>query len=100
MKLVKRIKKVGWPVFTRSGKVSKKWHKAHNAANKAAREKFGSKTAKSINKIKVPSNELLGSHTRAGKIKVSAKVPKHLRGAIAYHEKVEHKLMTSKNKRK
>ena len=93
MVIVKIIKKSGWPVYTKSGKVSKKWKKAHPAANRAVLKKFGSKTAKAINKIKVPSSELLGSHTRTGKIKVSSRVPKKLRGAIAYHEKVEHRLM-------
>lgn len=100
-KIVKKIKKVGWPVYTKSGKVSKKWKKAHPAANRATLKKFGSKVAKAVNKIKVPKNELLGSHTRKGKIKVSSRVPKKLRPAIRYHEKVEHRLMIKKtNKRK
>ncbi len=96
MVIVKRIKKLGWPVYTRSGKVSKKWEKAHPAANRAVLKKFGGKVAKAVNKIHIPRTELLGSHTRAGKIKVSSRVPKKLRGAIAYHEKVEHRLMTRK----
>ncbi len=96
MRVVKNIKRAGWPVFTKSGHISQKWKKAHPAANKAAREKFGSNVAKAINRIKVPSNELLGSHTRRGKITVSKRVPKKLRKAIAYHEKVEHRLMTKK----
>lgn len=95
----KFIKKAGWPVYTRSGKVSAKWRRAHRAANLATLKRFGGKTAKAVNKIKVPKNELLGSHTRAGKIKVSSRVPKKLRPAIAYHEKVEHILMTKKGKR-
>jgi hypothetical protein len=57
---------------------------------------MGSKTAKAINKIKVPKTELLGSHTRSGKIIISKRVPKKLRGAIAHHEKVEHRLMVKK----
>ena len=93
MRIVKRIKRSGWPVFTRSGKVSRKWKKAHPAANRATLKRFGRKIAKAINKIKVPMNELLGSHTRKGKIKVSSRVPKRLRPAIAYHERVEHGLM-------
>jgi len=100
VKIVKRIKKKGWPVFTKSGKVSSKWKKAHPAANRAVLKAMGSKVAKAVNKIKVPANELLGSHTRTGKITVSSLVPKKLRGAIAYHEKVEHRLMTSKRGKK
>lgn len=92
-KLVRRIKRSGWPVFTRSGRVSKKWKKAHPAANRAVLKRFGGKIAKAVNKIKVPRSELLGSHTKGGKIKISSRVPKKLRGAIAYHEKVEHRLM-------
>ncbi len=92
-KLVHRIKRAGWPVFTRSGKVSKKWKKAHPAANRAVLKKFGGKIAKAVNKIKVPMSELLGSHTRGGKIKISSRVPKKLRKAITYHEIVEHRLM-------
>lgn len=80
-------------MFTRSGKVSKKWKKAHPAANRAVLKRFGGKIAKAVNKIKVPKSELLGSHTKGGKIKISSRVPKKLRGAIAYHEKVEHRLM-------
>lgn len=96
----KFIKKAGWPVYTRSGRISAKWKKAHQAANRATLKKFGSKVAKAINKLKVPKNELLGSHTRSGKIKVSSRVPKNLRSAIKYHEKVEHKLMTGKKRKR
>lgn len=96
MRVVKRIKKAGWPVYDRSGRVSKKWKKAHPAANRAVLKAMGSKTAKAVNKIKVPKNELLGSHTRGGKILVSSQVPKKLRKAIALHERIEHKLMTKK----
>lgn len=51
--------------------------------SRAVLKKMGSKTYKVVNKIKVPGNELLGSHTRGGK-------------AIALHEKVEHEIMKGK----
>lgn len=98
-KLVPHIKRLGWPVFTRSGKVSKVWKKAHTAANRSVLKRFGSKIAKAVNKIKVPNNELLGSHTIKGTVKISSKVPKKLRGAIAHHEKVEHRLMKIRKRR-
>lgn len=98
MKIVKTIKKVGWPVYTKSGKVSMKWKKAHPAANRAVLKKFGSKVSKAVNRIKVPSNELLGSHTRRGDIRVSERVPAHLRAAIAYHEAVEHRQMQQRRR--
>lgn len=99
MRVVKRIKKAGWPVYTKSGRISAKWKKAHPAANKAVLKAMGSNVAKKVNKIRVPKNELLGSHTKQGKILVSSRVPKQLRGAIAYHEKVEHRIMTSRKKK-
>ena len=99
MKVVKSIKNRGWPVYTPSGKVSKKYLKAHNAANRATLKETGVSVAKKVNRIHVPKGELLGTHTKRGDIKVSSIVPKHLRGAIAYHEKVEHGLMTRKKKR-
>ncbi len=100
MALVERIRRSGWPVFTRSGRISQAWKKAHQKANRAVLKRFGSKVAKAVNKIKVPRTELLGSHTRAGKIRISKRVPKKLRGAIAYHEKVEHRLMKRKKSKK
>jgi len=99
MRVVKRIKKAGWPVYTKSGRISSKWKKSHVSANRAVLKAMGSKVAKQVNKIKVPKNELLGSHTRAGQIKVSSRVPRKLRKAIALHEKVEHRLMTSKRRK-
>lgn len=91
----KRIKDTGWPVHTKSGHISKKWERAHPAANKAARQKYGSKVAKEISRIvkKTPKGELLGKHTRSGKVIISSRVPAKLRPAIAHHERVESKLM-------
>ena len=100
MALVERIIRAGWPVFTRAGKISQRWKKAHQRANRAVLKRFGSKVAKRVNKIKVPRTELLGSHTRVGKIRISKRVPKALRGAIAYHEAVEHRLMNRKKSKK
>ena len=94
MKIVKKIARKGYPVFTASGNVSQRYKKAHASANRATLDKFGGKIAKAVNKIKVPNDELLGSHTKQGVIKVSSRVPKKLRPAIAYHEKIEHGLMT------
>ena len=91
-----RIKSSGYPVHTPSGKVSSKWKKAHPAANRAALKRFGSKTAKKVATLvkKTPQDELLGSHTKSGKILISKRVPKKLRHAIVFHEKVEHRLMS------
>lgn len=98
--LLKRIRRLGWPVFTPSGKVSKKWEKSHQKANKAVLKRFGSKVAKKVNKIKVPRSELLGSHTKDGKIRISKRVPKKLRPAIELHERIESKLMRRKKSKK
>ncbi len=94
----KRVKDTGWPVHTKSGHISKKWEKAHPAANRAARRKFGSKAAKEIATIvkRTPKGELLGKHDRKGNIIISSRVPTKLRKAVAYHEKIEHIQMSKK----
>lgn len=99
-KLVSRIKAVGWPVRTKSGKIRKGWKSSHMAANASEKKKFGSKAFAAVQRIvrKMPKDELLGSHTKRGKIKVSKIVPKRFRPQIAYHERVEHRLMTRRKK--
>ena len=91
-KTVKRIIRRGWPTS------SKKWAKSHREANKRERKRFGKRAFAAVQKIveKMPKRELLGTHTKKGKIRVSARVPKKYRAQIAYHERVEHKLMTRK----
>jgi hypothetical protein len=100
VKISKKISNKGYPVHTKSGKISKIWKKAHAKANIAARKKFGSKKAKRITKLvkKTPKDQLLGKHTKRGRIIVSKIVPKGLRLAIVEHEKVEHRIMENKNK--
>lgn len=99
---VKRIINKFYPVFTKKGRVSKKWRKAHARANIAAREKHGKKKAREITQLvhRTPHNELLGAHTPRGNILVSKRVPKRLVPAIITHEKVEHDLMAPKKKKK
>jgi hypothetical protein len=99
-KLVNRIKSTGWPVRTKSGKIRKGWKRSHMSANAAEKKKFGDKAFAAVQRVakRLPKDELLGSHTKAGKIKVSKVVPKHLRSQIAFHERVEHRLMTKRKK--
>lgn len=97
--LVKRIKKTGFPVFTKSGRVSTKWKKSHQAANRAEKKRFGKRAFKALNKVKLPKDELYGSHTKSGKILISSRIPKKFRGQVAYHEKVESRLMRKKVKK-
>lgn len=101
VKISKKVSSKGYPVHTKSGKISKKWEKSHPMANIAVKKKYGSKKAKQISKLanKVPTGELLGKHTKRGKIIISKIVPKGLRLAIVEHEVVEHRLMTPKKKR-
>lgn len=86
------IKIKGFPVYTKSGKVSKKYLKAHRKANKVALDKYGVKTANAITKLikKIPKEEWLGCHNRQGKIFISKKVPKKFRPAVRLHEETEH----------
>lgn len=95
-KLVKRIKRKGWPT------TSSKWRKSHQEANRSERKRFGKRAFKAVQKVvkRMPATELLGTHTKKGKIRVSARVPKKYRPQIAYHERVEHRLMTKKKSKK
>ena len=89
------IKIKGFPVYTKSGRVSKKYLKAHRKANKIALDKYGSDTANAITTLirTIPKDEWLGCHNKRGKIFISKKVPKRLRSAVRLHEEVEHKHM-------
>lgn len=84
----------GYPVHNPDGSISYSWEKGHAYANKKQREKYPEET-KEINRIvrTFPKDELLGKHTKSGKIIVSEQVPLHLREAVAYHEYVEHNYM-------
>lgn len=88
------IKNAGYPVHTPSGAISEKWRKGHAKANREQAKKYPEET-KEINKLvrEIPERELLGKHTKDGKIIISERVPKNLREAVAYHEQVEHVYM-------
>lgn len=98
---VKRIINKYYPVFTKKGRISKKWKRAHARANVLSREKHGKKKAREVTALvrRTPENELLGIHTpKKGTIIISKRVPKKLIPAIVTHEKEEHRLMTKKKK--
>lgn len=77
---------------------SKKYHSAHELANKKEKEKFGKKAFKEVEKIdrKLGNHELAGKNTRSGKIEVSKKIPEKYRNEVAYHEKIENKALRKK----
>ena len=81
-KVVKSIKNKGYPTKVKS------YHDAHMDANNAEKKVYGEKAFKKTLKTdkKLSANELAGTHTRSGKIKVSAKVPKSQRQEVALHE--------------
>jgi hypothetical protein len=87
-----RISDKGFPTH------SKKYNEAHKEANKEEKQKFGEKAFKEMEKIdsKLEKHELAGKNTRTGKIEVSYKVPKKFREQVAYHEKVENKILRKK----
>ena len=93
-KLVKRIIRKGWPT------TSKKWKKAHRQANKAELKRFGKQAFKAVQRVvtRMPANELLGSHTKKGKVRISKRVPARYREQVAFHERVEHRIMTRRKK--
>jgi hypothetical protein len=74
---------------------------AHEQADKAEKKKFGEKNYVAMQKVdsKLPRNELSGKNTRSGKIEVSRKVPPKYRSEVAYHEKVENKILRKKGKK-
>lgn len=82
--IVKIIRKNKYPTS------SKDYPEAHSEANNAEKKKYpkGYIKLKKIDK-KVKPNELIGTHTKTGKIKISKKVPKKLRKEVIYHEKQE-----------
>lgn len=93
-KIVKRIIRKGWPT------TSKAWRKSHHEANKKEKARFGKKAFAKVQRIidKMPKNELLGSHTKTGKIRISSRVPEENRAQIEYHERIEHQLMMRKKR--
>lgn len=100
-KLVSKINNEGWPVHTRSGQKSEKWKKAHTEANKFVRQKHGDQVANDVNKIarQTPEGQLIGTHSRQGKIKVAEVVPRSLREAVHDHEDWEHARMVGDESR-
>ena len=81
----------GYPVTSNS------FSGANSEADVQEKRKYpqGYAKLKKIDK-KLPKGQILGHHTKKGKIEVSKKVPKKLRNEVAYHEKVEHKIMKKK----
>jgi len=45
---------------------------------------------------KAGNHELIGKNTKSGKIEVEKKVPKALREEVAFHEKIENKILWRK----
>jgi len=80
----------------------KEYHYAHEKANKAEEKKFGKKSFNELEKFVRGANkdELIGKNSKTGKIEVEKKVPKKLRKEVAYHEKVENKILREKRSNK
>lgn len=79
---------------------SKRYDYAHKEANKAEKKKYpkGYEDLKQLDRGLSDKHELIGKNTKAGKIEVSKKVPKKYRDEVAYHEKVENKILRKKGK--
>lgn len=75
---------------------SPSYPRAHKSADKRELTEYGKKRWDMVERVaeKMKKGELAGSHN--GKIKVSKKVPEHLRGQVLYHEKEEKKIMGGK----
>lgn len=94
-RVVPSIKAKGYPVNQHN------WREAHKAAQEHERKKFGNRRFKALEEViekKLPIGELAGSHTKEGKIIVSAKIPEKYHEQIAAHEVYEHHRMERKRK--
>jgi hypothetical protein len=92
VKVVKSLKAKGYPTS------SKRYIAAHIKADKDEKRKF----PKGYEKLKraemsMGKRELMGKHTKSGKVEVERKFAKRYGKEIAYHERQETKYM---NKRK
>jgi hypothetical protein len=81
------ISSKGYPVS------SPNYPEAHRKADKEELKEYGTKRWDEVERIaeSLPEQELAGSHN--GKLIVSKKVPKELRGQVLYHEMKEKELM-------
>lgn len=78
----------------------KKFAAANRYASKLEKQKFP-KGFKKLEKIdhNLPSGEILGHINKNGNILISQKVPKKLRGEVAFHERIERTRLLGKPKR-
>lgn len=90
-KTVNKLERKGFPTD------KKKYPEAHEAADKKEKKKFG-KGYEKMKKVddKLKKGELAGKNFKSGKIEVSKKVPKNLRKEVAYHEKIENKILAKR----
>lgn len=90
------IKNKGWPTD------SSRYRTAHSSANRAEKKEFGKRAFNAVQKIanRLPPDELMGTHTRSGRISVSKSVPGKYRCQVAYHEQIEHRTMIKHAKAK
>lgn len=87
-----RLKDKGFPTH------EKAYQSAHRVANRDEKKAFGKKAFNALEKIssKLPKHELEGKNTKSGMIEVSKKVPPKYRKEVAFHEKVENKILRKK----
>lgn len=90
-KVVKKLEDKGFPTH------DKKYHSAHEEADKKEKKKFG-KDYESMKKVdsKLSKHELAGKNLKSGKLEVSSKVPKKYRKEVSYHEEMENKILSKK----
>lgn len=91
-KMASKLSDKGFPTHAR------KYKEAHKDANRAEKKAFGEKSFRELEKIdsRLGKHELIGKNLKSGKIEISKKVPEKLRKEVAYHEKVENKILRKK----
>lgn len=92
--LVNKIPKKGYPT------ANPRYHDSHVGADRDEKRNYpkGYERLKKLDN-KIPSNELIGKHTKAGKIEISKKVPKKDRPEVVFHEVDETKRMNKRKKK-
>ena len=90
--LLDKIKDKGFPTH------SKSYPAAHERADTKEKAKYGARDYNKLKRIdnKLAKHELAGKNTKSGKIEVSKKVIPSLRKEVAFHEKIENKLLRKK----
>lgn len=77
---------------------SSKYAASHRKASEEEKKRFpkGYEQLKKLDRSAGQKHQMLGTHTKSGKVEISKQVPKPLRKEVKFHEKTEAALMKKK----